>query len=113
MFPNVFKLGNGSWIAFGQNLTIVEKSQVLSFLEEPKSGVTIFKEAFDGLITEKQLEECQLVQMYRHSRRTITGIEVFLAPNGKYTHESLLDFNTYTSDLNWHEVLWIKPIETL
>ena len=29
----------------------------------------------------------------------------------EYTHEQLLDFNTYTSDLNWHEVPWIKPIE--
>ena len=49
--------------------------------------------------------------MYRHSRRTITGREVFLGPNGKYTHEQLLHFNAYTSDLNWHEVHWIKPIE--
>ena len=36
---------------------------------------------------------------------------MFLGPNGKYTHEKLLDFNTYTSDLNWLEVPWIKPIE--
>ena len=35
LFPNVFQLGNGSWIAFGQNLTKVEKPQVLSYLEEP------------------------------------------------------------------------------
>ena len=42
LFPNVFQLGNGSWIAFGQNLTIVEKPQVLSYLEEPKREVPIF-----------------------------------------------------------------------
>ena len=102
LFPNAFQLGNGSWIAFGQNLTIVEKPQVLSYLEEPKREVLIFKEVFDELFTEKQLEESRLAQMYRHSRRmiTVTGREVFLGPNGKYTHEQLLDFRKYTSDLN-------------
>ena len=58
-----------------------------------------------------QIEESRLAEMYRHGRRAITGREVFLGPNGKYTHEQLLDFNTYTSDLNWYEVPWIKPIK--
>ena len=49
--------------------------------------------------------------MYRHSRRTITGREPFLEPIGKYTQEQLLDFNTYNSDLNWHEVPWIKSLD--
>ena len=111
LFPNVFQLGNGSWIAFGQNLTIVEKPEVLSYLEEPKREVPIFEEVFNGSFTEKQLEESQLAQMYRHSRRTITGREVFLGPNGNHTHDQLLDLNAYTSDLNWHEVPWIKPLE--
>ena len=56
LFPNVFQLGNGSWIAFVQNLTIVEKPQVLSHLEEPKREVSIFREVVDSLCTEKQLE---------------------------------------------------------
>ena len=108
MFPNVFQLVNRSWTVFGQILTIVEKPQVL---RGPKSKIPICKKVFDGLFTEKHLEECRLAQMYRHSRKTITGREVFLGPNGKYTNEELIDFNTYTSDLNWHEVPWIKPIE--
>ena len=107
LFPNVFQLGNGSWIPFGQNLTIVEKLQVLSYLEEPKREVPIFKTIFYGLFTEKQLEESRLAQKYRHSRRTITRREVFLGPNRKYTHEQPLDFNTYKSDLKWREVPWI------
>ena len=118
LFPNVFQLGNGSWIAFGQILKIVEKPQVLSYLEEPKREVPIFKEVFDGLFTEKQLEDSRLAErhsrrhsLYRHSRRTITGREVFLGTNGKYTHEQLLHFNAYTSDLNWHDVPWIEPIK--
>ena len=93
------------------NLTIVGKPQILSYLEEPKREVLIFKEVFHGLFTEKQLEESRLAQMYRHSRRKITGRERFLRPNGKYTHEQLLDFNADTSDLNWDEVPWIKAIE--
>ena len=68
LFPIVYQLGNGSWIAFGQNLTIVEKPQVLSYLEEPKREVPIFKEVFDGLFTEKQLEESRLAQIYSQSR---------------------------------------------
>ena len=82
-----------------------------SYLDEHKREVAIFKKVFDGFFTEKQLEESQLAQMYRHSRRTITGREVFLGPNGKYTHEQILDCNTYTGELNWHEVPWIKHIE--
>ena len=77
---------------------------------EPKNEVPIFKGVFDGLFTEKQLEESRLAQMYRHSRKTITRREVFLGQNGKYSHEQLLDFNTYKSDSNWHQVFWIKPI---
>ena len=95
LFPNVFQLSNGSWIAFGQNLTIVEKSKLLSYFEEPKREVLIFKKVFDGIFTEKQLEECRLAQMYRHNRRTITEREFFLGPNEKHTHDQLLDFNTY------------------
>ena len=72
LFPNIFQLGNASWIAFGQNLTIVEKPQVLSYLEERKREVPIFKEVFNGFFTEKQLEESRLAQMYRQIRRTIT-----------------------------------------
>ena len=84
---------------------------MLSYFEEPKREVPIFKKVFDVIFTEKQLEESLLAQMYRHSRRTITEREVFLGPNEKHTHEQLLDFNTYPTDLNWHEVFWIKPIE--
>ena len=111
MFPNVFQIGKGSWIAFGHTLTIVEKPQVLSFLEEPKREFPTFKKVFNGLFTEKQVEESRLAQMYRQSRRSITGKEVLLGTNGKYTHEHLLEFNTYTCDSNWHEVPWLEPIE--
>ena len=55
-FPIVFQLGSGSWIAFGQNRTIVEKAQALCYLQEPKREVPIIKDVFDGLTTEKQLE---------------------------------------------------------
>ena len=48
LFLNVFQLGNGSCLAFGQDLTIVEKPQVLSYLEEIRHEVPIFKEVFDG-----------------------------------------------------------------
>ena len=67
LFVNVFQLGNGSWIAFGQNFTLVEKPQVLSYLEEPKRDVPNFKEVVGDFFTEKQLEESRLAQMYRHS----------------------------------------------
>ena len=63
MFPNVFQLGNVSWIAFGQNLTKVEKSQVLSYFEEPKREGPIFKKIFDSFLTEKQPEKSQLAQI--------------------------------------------------
>ena len=48
--------------------------------------------------------------MYRFSRRTIAGSEIFLGQSGKYTHEHLIAFDRYTSDLDWHELPWIKPI---
>ena len=67
----MFQQGKCSWIAFGQNVTIVEKPQMLSDIEQPKKKIPICKEIIDGLFTEKQLKESQTAQMYRHSRRRI------------------------------------------
>ena len=74
----MFQLGNGSWMAFSHNMTIIEKHQILSYLEQTKNEIPSFKEMVDGFFTEKQLEERRLAQLYRHCRTAITGREDFL-----------------------------------
>ena len=48
----------------------------------------------EGLFNEKDLELSKRVQRLRHSRKTITGREVFLGQGGLYEHETLEYFNT-------------------
>ena len=63
LFPDVFQQGNRSWIAFGQNVTIVEKPQILSDIEQPKKKIPICKEIIDGFFTEKQLKESRTAEL--------------------------------------------------
>ena len=60
----------------------------------------------EGFFNDKDLELSKTAQRLRHSRKTITGREVFLVQGGLYEHETLEYFNT---DLNynnqWHELL--------
>ena len=84
-FLSVFQTDNVSWSAFGQSVTIVEKPNSLSYLDQPKNEINILREVVDKLFIEKRLVESRLAQIYRHSRGKITGREVFLRPSRKCT----------------------------
>ena len=60
----------------------------------------------EGFFNEKDLELSKRAQRLRHSRKTITGREVFLGQGGLYEHETLEYFNTDLKFNNqWHEYL--------
>ena len=60
----------------------------------------------EGIFNDKDLELSKRAQRLRHSRKTITGREVFLGQGGLYEHETL---EYFTTDLKyfiqWHELL--------
>ena len=58
------------------------------------------------VFNDKDLELSKRAQRLRHSRRTITGRDVFLGQGGLYEHETLEYFNTDLKYNNqWHELL--------
>ena len=60
----------------------------------------------EGFLYDKDLEFSKRAQRLRHSRKTITGREVFLGQGGLYEHETLEYFNTDLKYNNqWHELL--------
>ena len=60
----------------------------------------------EGFFNDKDLELSKRAQRLRHSRKTITGREVFLGQGGLYEHETLEYFNTDLKyDNQWPELL--------
>ena len=59
----------------------------------------------EGFFNDKELELVKRAQKLGHSRKTITGREVFLGQGGLYEHETLVFFNTdLTYNQQWHEL---------
>ena len=48
----------------------------------------------EGFFNDNDLEFRKRAQRLRHSRKTITGTDVFLGQGGLYDHETLEYFNT-------------------
>ena len=60
----------------------------------------------EGFYDDKDLELSKRAQRLRHSRKTITGREVFLGQGGLNEHEILQYFNTdLKNNDQWHELL--------
>ena len=60
----------------------------------------------EGFFNDKDIELSKRAQRLKHSRRTITGRDVFLGQGGLYEHENLEYFNTDLKyDHQWHELL--------
>ena len=63
----------------------------------------------EAFFNDKDLELSKRAQRLRHSRKTITGREVFLGQGGLYEHETLEYFNTDLKyNHQWHELLIFK-----
>ena len=57
----------------------------------------------EGFFNGKDLELSKRAQILRHSRKTITGREVFLGQGDLYEHETLECFNTdLKHNHQWH-----------
>ena len=63
----------------------------------------------EGFFNDKGLDLSKRAQRLTHSRKTITGREVFLGQGGLYEHEALEYFNTNLKyNHQWHELLIIE-----
>ena len=104
MYPNALELRNGSWITYGQKIQLIEKPNDMPNYRVNVNWSTLAP--MEGFFNDKDLELSKRVQRLRHSRKTITGREVFLGQGGLYEHETLEYFNT---DLKYnhqrHELL--------
>ena len=60
----------------------------------------------EGFFNDKDLELSKRARRLRHSRKTVTGREVFLGQGDLFEHETLEYFNTdWKSNQHWHELL--------
>ena len=104
MYPNAVELQNGSWITYGRRIQLIDKPN-----DMPNSRVNVnwsTSAPMEGFFNDKDLELSKRAQRLRHSRKTITGREVFLGQGGLYKHETLEYFNTDIKyNHQWHELL--------
>ena len=65
-----------------------------------------FSAPMEAFFNDKNHELSKRAQRLRHSRKTITGREVFLGQGGLYEHETLEYFNTdWKYNHQWHELV--------
>ena len=104
MYPNALDLRNGSWITYRQRIQLIEKPN-----DMPNYRVNVnwsTSAPMEGFFNDKDLELSKRAQRLRHSRKTITGTEVFLRQGGLYEHETLEYFNTDLKyNYQWRELL--------
>ena len=104
MYPNALELQNVSWITNGRRIQLIEKPN-----DMPNYGVNVncsTSAPKEGYFNDMDLDLSKRAQRLRHSRKTITGREVFLGQGGLYEHETLEYFNTDLKYNNqWHELL--------
>ena len=104
MYPNALELQNGSWITYGRGIQLIEKP---NDMPNVRVNVNLSTSApMEGFFNDKDLELSKRAQRLRHSRKTITGREVFLGQGGLYEHDTLEYFNTDLKyNHQWHELL--------
>ena len=102
MYPKAYELQNGSWITRGRRKLLIDKSN-----DMPNYRINVnwsTSAPMEGFFNEKDLELSKTAQRLRHSRKTITGREVFLRQGGLYEHQILeyfnMDSNTIITGIN-------------
>ena len=111
MYPIALKLQNGSWITYGRRIHLIDKPNDMPNYRFNVNWLTSAQ--MEGYFNDKDLELSKSAQRLRHSRKPITGREVFLGQGGLYEHETLKCFNT---DLKYnhqsHELLIFEYLGT-
>ena len=76
MYPNAFELQNGSWIIYGRRIQLIDKpNDMPNYRVNVNWSTSAPMEAF---FNGKDLELSNWAQRLRHSRKKITGREIFL-----------------------------------
>ena len=109
MYQNAHELQNGSWITYGRRIQLIDKPNDMPNYRFNVNWST--SAPMEGFFNDKDLEFSKRTQRLRHSRKTITGREVFLGQGGLYEHYTLKHFNT---DLKYnHQWQWLLIFEYL
>ena len=93
LYPNAHESQNGSWVTLGRPLELIYKPN-----EMPNCRVNVNRSStapMEWLFNDDDLELSKTTQSLRHSRKTITGREVFLGQGGSHEHEALKYFNMH------------------
>ena len=104
MYLNALELLNESWITYGRRIKLIDKpNDMLNYRVNVNWSTST---PIEGFFNDKDLELSIRAQRLRHSRKTVTGREVFLGQGGLYEHETLEYFNTDLKyNHQWHELL--------
>ena len=92
MYPNALEPQNWSWITYGRRIKLIDKPN-----DMPNYRVNVnwsTSAPMKGFFNDIDLELSKRAQRLRHSRKTITGREVFLGQGGFDEPETLEYFNT-------------------
>ena len=82
MDPNAPELQNGSRITYGRRIQLIEKPNDMPTYRVDVSWST--SAPMEGFFDDKDLELSKRALRLRHSRKTITGREVFLGQGGLF-----------------------------
>ena len=98
IYPKVFELGNGSWMSYAKPLKLILTPNRIKTTGENYERFSSHNLAAKGLLT--NLRDSKLSKVMKHSRKTITGREVFLEQIKKYSYDQLgqfrLNFRPYS-----------------
>ena len=76
MYPNILELQNWSWITYARRIQLIDKPN-----DMPNYRVNVnwsTSAPMEGFFNDKDLEHSKRAQKLRHSRKAITGREIFL-----------------------------------
>ena len=102
-YPNAFELGDGSWVSYRKQLKLIRALKSIREACEQYATLSSFVFRVGGRFTDKDLRDSQFSQLMKHSRKTITGREVFLGRNGKNYHHQLDHFGLKIPPYSWKE----------
>ena len=82
VYPNAFELGNGSLVSNAKQLKLIRTPKRIRETGKKYAILSSFDISDGSLFADKNLTDSQLSKLMKHSRKTKTGMEVFLGQNG-------------------------------
>ena len=103
LYQNALELHNESWIKHGRRLELIAKPDDMP---NHRFNVDLSRTApMEGLFNEDDLERSKTARKLSHSRKTITGREIFLGQGSLNENKPLMNFNiNFRFGHQWNEL---------